>query len=520
MGRNTDPVAAATAAMEAAAAAEAAARAAAEAAKTTSETTTRTTSVDGASLAGATDSLGLPTSIGQQAVADTGAGLPGGGALDDGVFADVSNRDLSSLGSTGPAAHDSLTSLPGLDGSMLGTRIPGGADALAGAMDRFGLDGGGTTSGATMGKGMIMDGGNPPLIPLVGEGSYDSQGNREGGGGTTTGGTTTGGSTTGGSTTDGYVNIGGWGPGGIGDEGGGSTGGTRGSGGDSGADSGTDWGKVWSDVKQGVADGLSQDNLEKAWHDSAVGSVVDWVVDAVSGEDDDDSTSTSTGSGSAATGGAGYQTEDQAGTTRPRGWVDGDDLLTQLGRAGTAGIVSGSRGGDPDGGDSFGGRLGPQGGDTTVNPGSEGTYAQHIGDRGIASRGSAVDLVGQPDRDPDSNVALDPAKLQTIQPGPGPEVINPGDGQAADAEMQASTADGAGASSPAELNGFDSVAGDAAMGSGPTDDLMGPSPEQSHGWEHSQGHAGGQGNSHGHGGSQPLDGLESATDDADVPEEV
>jgi hypothetical protein len=168
-------------------------------------------------------------------------------------------------------------------------------------------------------------------------------------------------------------------------------------------------------------------------------SIWDSIVDFFGGDDDDSAATTDGGTDGGTTGadaGAGGDVPaEDAPVVLPKGWVDTEGILG--GRLGVGGAVGGAKGGDPDGGDiDTTGNPGPEG--TTVNPSPEGNYSNI---RTSVDRVTAVDWVGQP-AGPDDDKAPLPAELGVIAPGPGPEVINPGSGDAetADAEAQASTA--------------------------------------------------------------------------------
>jgi hypothetical protein len=119
-----------------------------------------------------------------------------------------------------------------------------------------------------------------------------------------------------------------------------------------------------------------------------------------------------------------YKVPDEDGTggwTPPPGWVDPSTLV-----GGTLGqVLTGVTGRDPAAGDSND-PLGPQGGDTTVNPGTEGyTHSaerqEYLG--GATAYGGGVK---DPPKEMDAPVAIDPDELE-VQMGPGDEVVDPTD---------------------------------------------------------------------------------------------
>jgi hypothetical protein len=443
----------------------------------------------------------IATTAGRQAVIDTDAGILGGGVLDGDQLGDVANRDPGALAgdATGPGGAGLL---PGFD---LGTAFDGSAFSTIDDRLTAGLDGGGTGGGATMGKGMIMDGslrwetqkgettvvgghlvrsdvsvyedGNGQMWVKAVRYDYDPA-------------------------TNSVTTHTQW----------------SGDGHSASADPGTY--ETWHAGEDGGTkyEPASDDNAP-LW---TTGITAQDVTDFVNGlfgssSSDDGSTSSDSGDGTTPDAGAdaGYQTEEQAGAVKPKGWIDADDLLAAFGRVTTSGIVAGSRGGDPAGSsDATGGAPGPMGGDTTVNPGSEGTYADVMASRGAVLGGSAVDWVGQPKPvDAGVKTTVDPNDLQ-VQMGPDETVINPGtgDGQASTAASSTASSTEGGPTHPtasggtADDNGtaiHDGASSTMAFAEDPgspaalQDVLGGDGPDQLHGRDFGHEH----GTEHGHGGA-------------------
>jgi hypothetical protein len=178
--------------------------------------------------------------------------------------------------------------------------------------------------------------------------------------------------------------------------------------------------------------------------------------------DEDEANASGGTSGADAGGGTTDVPAEDAPFVPPPGWVDFNDLDFVPDERKVGGVVGGSRGADPDADDSSTGRPAPQGGDWAVNPGSEGTMYE-VGRNTDLRDASAVTWVGQPAGGDEDLPEQMPAELQALDPGPGPEVINPdrGDADTADAEAEASTA------YPSTAAGVDSMAAaDAGPGSG------------------------------------------------------
>ena len=416
----------------------------------------------------------IATTAGRQAVIDTDAGLLGGGVLDGDQLGDVANRDPGALAgdATGPGGAGLL---PGFD---LGTAFDGSAFSTIDDRLTAGLDGGGTGGGSTMGKGMIMDGGYSTWS--VSRGDTLISGDHR-------------------IRTDSYADLS-------------LTGNrapyTRTYDYDESTQSvtvttnrgGTTEVETWHAGEDGGTkyEPASDDNAP-LWSSGITAQDVTDFVDSLFGSSssDDGSTSSDSGDGTTPDAGAdaGYQTEEQAGTAKPKGWIDADDLLAAFGRVTTSGLVAGSRGGDPAGSsDATGGAPGPMGGDTTVNPGSEGTYADVMASRGAVLSGSAVDWVGQPKPvDAGVKTAVDPNELQ-VQMGPEDTVINPGTG-----DGQASTAyDGPSDEGAGEAPGGNAVSA-VDNGTSPIGD------ENEHGRDFGTSHREG----HGH---DPIDALGADAD--------
>ena len=125
----------------------------------------------------------------------------------------------------------------------------------------------------------------------------------------------------------------------------------------------------------------------------------------------------------------------------PPGWIDFDELDFVPDERKVGGLVGGSRGGDPDADAGSTSTPKPQGGDWAVNPGSEGTMGE-VGRNTDLRDATAVTWVGQPTGGDEDLPDQMPAELQVLEPGPGPEVINPAraDGDAADSAAEASVA--------------------------------------------------------------------------------
>ena len=180
------------------------------------------------------------------------------------------------------------------------------------------------------------------------------------------------------------------------------------------------------------------------------------------------------GSGAAGGGAGGDMPAEDATFVPPPGWVDFDDLdfVPDDRKVGPA--VAGATGQDPSGDGDDDSRPGPQGGDWAVNPGSENMMTD--ADRNTDLRNvSAVTWVGQPAEGDEDLPEEMPAELQALEPGPGPEVINPdrGDADTADSGAQASTAyrtaAGSAGSTPASDAGPDEPPTNGASDAAPFD---------------------------------------------------
>lgn len=162
--------------------------------------------------------------------------------------------------------------------------------------------------------------------------------------------------------------------------------------------------------------------------------------EAVEAADEDEANASGGTSGADAGGGTTDVPAEDAPFVPPPGWVDFESLDFVPDERKVGGVVGGSRGGDPDADDSSTGKPGPQGGDWAVNPGSESTMTE-AGRNTDLGDATAVTWVGQPAGGDEDLPEQMPAELQALEPGPGPEVINPdrGDADSADSEAVAST---------------------------------------------------------------------------------
>lgn len=418
-----DPKAAAAAAQAAAEAAAQAAKAAADAAAAaaTAESqdtaATRTTIADG-SVAGLADSGSRLDTATRDILQNTGVDL--GGVISEDV---ATANDLASDGSNLPGtSRESLISMPSI-GSVGNVGMTGSLPDLGSSFQ--------SNSGPEYGKSMISDG---ALAAAVGSTPFYNAGSDAGtpdAGGDDAG------------------TKGGW----IGDVGGEGWLGGQGSrtryrfNDDTGeveeettgpsrtGEDTTTSGAVHKTADSTIDGGGVKD--QGAW-DTFWQGVKDWwngdSSEAGAGATDGGTGGADAGGG-AAGGGVGDVPPEDATFNPPPGWINPDDLDFIPDERKVGGAVAGAMGTDPD--DSGDDGMTPGPGDEVINPGSEGTmYDKSV--RGDARPMRAVDWVGQPA--PDDDKAPLPAELGVIQPGPGPEVINPGSGDQANADVEASTA--------------------------------------------------------------------------------